>query len=203
MTKDFKITLVESIIYIILGALFFIPQVNFLQIILCIIGAAVLVFGIYLLIKGIIDKSPARNGLIAGGTILIIIGILFVTLVWFVFAVISVMVGILFIAASVVGIFSIIRDAHTSTANRIVNLLINIFYLAIGILLIVNCQNSFQIVSYLIGGCLIVDGIMNIIITIFIIRESKKNIITADNSKHVVSDDDPIVVDIDVTNDQD
>lgn len=203
MTKDFKVTLIESIIYIILGALFFIPQVNFLQIILCVIGAAVLIFGIYLLVKGIIDNTPARNGLIIGGTILTIIGILFVTLVWFVFAVIAVMVGIFFIAASVVGLFSIIKDSNASLANRIVNLLINVCYLAIGILLIVNCSNSFQIVSYIIGGVLILDGIMNIIITVFIIRESKKNIVTADSSKNVVNDDDPIVIDVDVTNDQD
>ncbi len=203
MTKDFKVTLIESIIYIILGVLFFIPEVNLLQIILCIIGAAVLIFGIYLLVRGIIDALPTRNVLIAGGVVLIVIGILFVTLVWFAFAVISVMVGILFIAVSVVELFSIIKDAKSSLANRIVSLLVDVCYLTIGILLIVNCSNSFQIVSYIIGGVLILDGIMNIIITIFIIKEAKKNIVTVDNSKNVVNDDDPIVIDVDVTNDND
>lgn len=203
MKRDFKLTLIESIIYIILGSLFFIPQVNFLQIILCVIGALILIFGIYLLIKGLVDNSLKKNATIVSGIFLIVIGIVFVTLVWFVFSVIAVLIGILFIAASVVGLLRCIKEARPSLFNRLVDLLVNIFYLVIGILLIVNCTNSFSIVSYFIGGSLILDGVLNLIVTIYIYREYKKNIIVADNSKHVVEDDNPIVVDIDVTNDHD
>jgi uncharacterized membrane protein HdeD (DUF308 family) len=189
-----KADLIFPIIFIVLGILFCIPKINFLQIIICIGGCAIFIYGLYMLISSIIEISHQIDAYfqLTISIFVMLIGILFSSLVWVLFFIFALIFGIIFICYGLFGIYGAIVNPSLTLKDRILSLIINILYLAIGILFIININNEYQIISYVLGGLLIFDGLIGLIEYISYQRNLKKFF-----TKPQYQKEDKIVIDVD------
>lgn len=162
--KDSLYQLLLSIAFLILGGICFIPNINFLQQLICFFGVIILIIGVFFFIRGITKElGPSSSKiLIISGLIISLIGILFSTLVWVLFELFSTTLGIIFIAYSLVGIIIVIKDKYGLKRARLLSSIKNIIYLGVGILLIIDSLSHTLIIDYILGFLLITDGIVGI-----------------------------------------
>ncbi|MBE6142758.1 MAG: hypothetical protein E7177_02065 [Erysipelotrichaceae bacterium] len=157
--------LVLSLAFIILGGICFIPNVNFLQQLICFTGIVITVIGLIFFIKGVTKEYDmhSRKILVIVGLVIALLGISFSTLVWVLFEIFAIALGIIFILYSIIGLFIVVKDKYGLKKVRILSTTKNIIYLSIGILLIVDCITHHLSIDFTLGGLLILDGTIGII----------------------------------------
>ena len=181
--SDSLYQLILSIVFVILGCICFIPNVNFLQLLICFSGIVILVIGLFFFIRGLTlidnDKSVSKF-LIIGGLIISLIGISFSTLVWVLFNVYSIILGSIFIIYALVGLIIAIKDKYGLIKIRILSLIKNSLYVFVGLLIILDCFYHHMIIDYILGILLIVDGVIGITTYISSYKTYHKSVIDID-----------------------
>lgn len=196
--RDSIYQLILSIAYAILGALSFIPNINFLQNMIFIVGLIITLVGIVFFIRGIIKDNDdhTRQVVITTGLIVALIGIAFATLVWVLFALFAISLGIICIGYGVIGIYIVIKDKYNLPKIRLFSTLKSLFYVSIGILLIIDCKNSFPIIGYILGILLLVNGILGII-SYIVYFKNRKHVFDVNEEELDLDDEDKIIIDVD------
>lgn len=190
--------LVISLAYLIIGILCFIPNIDFLQYLLFLASLIIILIGLILVIKGIIKHKHdhSKNGTLIIGLITTLIGISFSILVWFLFIIIDITFGIVFIGYGILGIIVSIRDKYGLLKNRILNSVKSLLYTSIGVMLIIDCNNSFPIIGYILGVIVCSLGLIGII-NYAIYYKTRNDYIDAYHSEADESDTDKIIIDAD------
>lgn len=162
--KDSIYQLILSIFFIILGCICFIPNVNFLQLLICFSGIVITVIGIFFFIRGLTidyDKTISKYIIIAG-IIIALIGISFSTLVWVLFNLFSIILGLIFIIYALLGLIIASKDKYGLIKVRVLSIIKNALYISIGILIILDCYLHHIIIDFILGILLITDGLVGI-----------------------------------------
>ena len=181
--KDSIYQLILSLSFIVLGCICFIPNVNFLQLLICFSGIIIVIIGLFFFIRGLTkdyDKSITKF-FITGGLIVALMGISFSTLVWVWFNLFSFVLGIIFILYAIVGLIITIKDKYGLLRNRILSIIKNLLYISIGILIILDCLFHHMIIDYILGLVLICDGLIGIITYISTYRIYHSSVIDIDD----------------------
>ncbi len=181
--KDSIYQLILSLSFIVLGCICFIPNVNFLQLLICFSGIIIVIIGLFFFIRGLTkdyDKSISKF-FITGGLIVALIGISFSTLVWVWFNLFSFVLGIIFILYAIVGLIITIKDKYGFLRNRILSIIKNLLYISIGTLIILDCLFHHMIIDYILGLVLICDGLIGIITYISTYRIYHSSVIDIDD----------------------
>lgn len=196
--RDSIYQLILSIVYTILGGLCFIPNFNFLQNMIFIIGLLITIIGIVFFIRGIIkdNDDQTRQLLITIGLVISLIGIAFSTLVWVLFAIFTITLGIICIGYGLIGLYVVIKDKYNLPRIRIFSTLKSLFYVAIGVLLIIDCKNSFPIIGHILGILLLINGIIGII-SYIIYFKTRKQVIDVTEEELDLDDENKIIIDVD------
>ena len=162
--KDSLYQLLLAIVFVVLGCICFIPNVNFLQLLICFSGIVVLIIGLFFFIRGLTkyyDRSISKF-LIIGGIIVALVGISISILVWVLFNLYSIILGGIFIIYAVLGLIITIRDKYGLMRVRILSSVKNILYIFVGSLIILDCYFHHMIIDYILGILLITDGVIGI-----------------------------------------
>ena len=193
--KDSIYQLILSLFFIVLGCICFIPNVNFLQLLICFSGIIIIIIGLFFFIRGLTkdyDKSISKF-FITGGLIVALIGISFSTLVWVWFNLFSFVLGIIFILYAIVGLIITIKDKYGFLRNRILSIIKNLLYISIGVLIILDCLFHHMIIDYILGLVLICDGLIGIITYISTYRIYHSSVIDIDD--YSIEDFDDNIID--------
>lgn len=193
--KDSIYQLILSLAYTILGILCFIPDVNFLQHFIFVAGLIILIIGIVLFIRGMLREfdDPSRKILIGVGLIVSIIGVCFSTLVWIMYFVFALILGIILILYGLLGLFIALKDKYGLIKIRIMNIIKSILYLSIGAFVIIDSFNSQVIFEYVLGTLLLINGILGIIT--YLLSHKPNNIIDIDITNEQNSYTQEIIID--------
>ena len=181
--KDSIYQLILSISFIVLGCICFIPNVNFLQLLICLSGIIIIIIGLFFFIRGLTkdyDKSISKYFIILG-LIVALIGISFSTLVWVWFNLFSFVLGSIFIAYALLGLIITLKDKYGLFRNRLLSFTKNILYISIGILIILDCLFHHMIIDYILGIILVFDGLIGVITYISTYRIYHNSIIDVED----------------------
>jgi hypothetical protein len=157
--------LILSIIFILLGGICFIPNVNFLRLLLCFSGIGIFILGFFFFIRGFTKEYDFSTNkiLIITGFIVSLLGISFATLVWVFFNFFAILLSIIFIAYSLIGLIVVIKDKYGLLRVRIFSTIKNIIYISVGVLIIIDCIYHHMIIDYILGLLLVTDGLIGTI----------------------------------------
>ena len=163
--NDSLYQLLLSIALVILGTLCFIPNVNFLQLLIFLIGLIITIIGLFIFIRGLTKEFENESNMIVilSGIFITIIGVCFSTLVWLLFSIFAIALGSIFILYSILGLYLIIKDKYGITKIRLLNGLKNLIYLFVGILIIVDCFYHNMIIDIILGVFLLSNGLIGIL----------------------------------------
>ena len=163
--KDAIYQLILSLAFILLGGICFIPNVNFLRLLLCFSGIGIFILGFFFFIRGFTKEYDISTNklLIISGFIVSLVGISFATLVWVFFNFFAILLGIIFILYSLISLIVVIKDKYGLLRVRIFSTIKNIIYIAVGVLIIFDCFYHNMIIDYILGLLLIIDGLIGTI----------------------------------------
>ena len=192
--KDSFYQLILAIGFVVLGCICFIPNVNFLQLLICFSGIAILIIGLFFFIRGltVAYEKSTNKVLIIGGLIISLLGISFSTLVWILFNFYSIFLGIIFILYATLGLIIAIKDKYGLLRVRILSIVKNTIYISIGILIILDCFLHHMIIDYFLGFLLITDGLLGIATYISSYKSYHNSIIDIEDYEIENIDDDSI-----------
>ena len=178
INKNFNATIISSIVTIILGVLLFFQAENTLKTISYIIGIFLLVAGIATLIKVIVDKQERiylNTSFIMGifgaiiGFVLLINPTLLTSILPFCIGVWMIISGAMKVQTSLA-----LRDTNDKTWTKL--MIFAIVVLVLGLLLIINPFGSAVIVTKIIGICLVIYSIADIVGTSMLKKEVKDTV---------------------------
>ena len=178
INKNFNATIISSIVPIILGVLLFFQAENTLKTISYIIGIFLLVAGIATLIKVIVDKQERiylNTSFIMGifgaiiGFVLLINPTLLTSILPFCIGVWMIISGAMKVQTALA-----LKDANDKTWTKL--MIFAIVVLVLGLLLIINPFGSAVIVTKIIGICLVIYSIADIVGTSMLKKEVKDTV---------------------------
>lgn len=178
INKNFNATIISSIVTIILGVLLFFQAENTLKTISYIIGIFLLVAGIATLIKVIVDKQERiylNTSFIMGifgaiiGFVLLINPTLLTSILPFCIGVWMIISGAMKVQTALA-----LKDANDKTWTKL--MIFAIVVLVLGLLLIINPFGSAVIVTKIIGICLVIYSIADIVGTSMLKKEVKDTV---------------------------
>ena len=190
--------LILSLALIIIGTMCFIPNANFFKQLICLTGIVITVVGLVLFIKGVTKEYDihSKKILISFGLAFALLGISFSTLVWVLFEIFAIILGIIFILYSLIGLIIVIKDKYGLKKVRIMSTLKNIIYICVGILLIVDIMTHHLIIDLILGGLLIIDGTIGIV-TYISSYKNYHSIIDVEELEVDENDNEKIIIDED------
>lgn len=178
INKNFNATIISSIVTVILGVLLFFQAENTLKTISYIIGIFLLVAGIATLIKVIVDKQERiylNTSFIMGifgsiiGFVLLINPTLLTSILPFCIGVWMIISGAMKVQTALA-----LKDANDKTWTKV--MIFAIVVLVLGLLLIINPFGSAVIVTKIIGICLVIYSIADIVGTSMLKKEVKDTV---------------------------
>lgn len=178
INKNFNATIISSIVTVILGVLLFFQAENTLKTISYIIGIFLLVAGIATLIKVIVDKQERiylNTSFIMGifgaiiGFVLLINPTLLTSILPFCIGVWMIISGAMKVQTALA-----LKDANDKTWTKV--MIFAIVVLVLGLLLIINPFGSVVIVTKIIGICLVIYSIADIVGTSMLKKEVKDTV---------------------------
>lgn len=176
--RNFNATIISSIVTIFLGLLLFLQAENTLKTISYIIGIFLLVVGIATIIKMVLDKDVRiylNTSFIIGifcsiiGFVLLINPTLLTSILPFCIGIWMIISGTMKIQTSLA-----LKDEENKTWTKLLIFAIVVFVL--GLLLIINPFGGAVIVTKIIGICLIIYSIADIVGTMMLKKEVKNTI---------------------------
>lgn len=178
INKNFNATIISSIVTVILGVLLFFQAENTLKTISYIIGIFLLVAGIATLIKVIVDKQERiylNTSFIMGifgaiiGFVLLINPTLLTSILPFCIGVWMIISGAMKVQTALA-----LKDANDKTWTKV--MIFAIVVLVLGLLLIINPFGSAVIVTKIIGICLVIYSIADIVGTSMLKKKVKDTV---------------------------
>jgi uncharacterized membrane protein HdeD (DUF308 family) len=170
MSKGFRNTLLAiSLVYILLGLIQIIWPVGSRLVICYILGAALIIYGIYHIIR-YFNAAPGYSfpGMgLALGTSCGVIGLLMIICAKGIVAVFGVAMGVAVITDSILRLQLSFNMMRYKLGKYIAVMIFSLLMLIAGIIMVFNPIESAATATVVMGCCMLVDGIMNLISIIF------------------------------------
>lgn len=178
INKNFTATIISSCVTIFLGILLFFQAQNTLKTISYIIGMFLLIIGISIIIKTISDKTERIyfNTSFMIGIFCAIIGFVLIINPTLLTSILPFCIGVWMIISGAIKFQTslALKEQEGKTWTKM--LIFSIVVFILGLLLIINPFGGAVIVTKIIGICLIIYSIADIIATIFFKKEVKDTI---------------------------
>ena len=149
MAKKQSFNLSSPLLYIVLGALFFIFGLE-------LIGLLMTIAGIFFVVMGIVDLVRHR---VVSGVVNLVIAAIIIYLGWTIGKIVLTILGIIIIAKGVLDLFSLLKHKRANALNVIFVVLT----IAIGLMLAASPEGFLATAMKIAGALLIVDGVLGLI----------------------------------------